>query len=142
MIVYIIVILMLIYESVVDIKKKYIHIWPVAAAGIMGAALNVGIYGVKASDIAGGAAVGGILLLMAFVSRQQIGYGDAAVFLALGVCLGPVRALWVLWLSMLAAGIVGIVGILRKKHGWRSQMPYVPFVTAGYFMLLPYILQA
>lgn len=141
MIVYIIVILMLIYESVVDIKKKYIHIWPVAVAGIMGAALNVGMYGVKASDIIGGAAVGGILLLMAFVSRQQIGFGDAAVFLTLGLCLGPVRALWVLWLSMLAAGIVGIVGILRKKHGWRSQLPYIPFVTACYFVLLPFICQ-
>ena len=141
MIVYILVILMLIYESVIDIKKKYIHIWPVVAAGIMGAMLNVGIYGAKVSDIIGGAAVGGVLLLMAFISHQQIGYGDAVVFLVLGVCLGPVRVLWVLWISMLAAGIVGIVGILRKKHGWRSQLSYIPFVTAGYFVLLPFICQ-
>lgn len=139
MIVYIIVVLMLIYESIVDLKKKYIHLWPVLVTGLMGGVINMSIYGIKASGIMAGAAVGGILLLMAFVSRQQIGYGDAVVFLALGMCLGPVTALWVLWLSMLAAGVAGTVGIIRKKHGWRSQLPYMPFVTVGYIVLLPFI---
>lgn len=142
MIVYIIVGLMLVYESVVDIRRKYVHIWPVAVTGFAGAMLNLSIYGIKAAFIIGGAAIGGMLLLMAFVSRQQIGYGDAAVFLALGMCLGPVNVLWILWISMLAAGAMGIVGIFRKKHGWRSKLPYIPFVSVGYIVLLPFICQA
>lgn len=139
MIVYIMVALMLIYESIVDIKKRYIHIRPVVVTGLLGGILNIALYGHKTDFLLEGAAVGGILLLMAFASRQQIGYGDAVVFISLGICLGPAGALWVLWLSMVGTAVAGLVKLIRKKGGWHSKLPYIPFVTSGYMVLLPFM---
>lgn len=126
-----VVLALLIYESVVDIRRLKINIIPAAVVGVFGLLMNTLVYKRPVWWMAG-LAVGLVLLLAALVSRERIGYGDGIIFLVLGVCVEPESVLWILWLSMLAAGIVGCVGVIRGKRDRKSAMPYIPFVLAAY----------
>ena len=125
------VLALLIYESIVDIRRLRINIIPAVMVGAFGLLMNVLVYKRPVWWMAG-LAVGIVLLLAALISRERIGYGDGVIFLVLGVCVEPVSVLWILWLSMLAAGIVGCVGVIRGKRDRKSAVPYIPFVLAAY----------
>ena len=126
-----VVLALLIYESIVDIRRLRINIIPAVMVGAFGLLMNVLVYKRPVWWMAG-LAVGIVLLLAALISRERIGYGDGVIFLVLGVCVEPVSVLWILWLSMLAAGIVGCVGVIRGKRDRKSAVPYIPFVLAAY----------
>ena len=72
----------------------------------------------------------------AWVSKQRIGYGDAVIFMVLGMCLEPVRVLGILWISMLMAGVYGIVKIIAFNKSRSLALPYIPFVTIVYVGML------
>lgn len=80
--------------------------------------------------------IGYFLALLAWVSKQRIGYGDAVIFMVLGMCLEPVRVLGILWISMLMAGVYGIVKIIAFNKSRSLALPYIPFVTIVYVGML------
>lgn len=128
------VLILLLYESVVDIIKRKINIVPTMAVGVFGLLMNRLVYKRPLWWLAGLAA-GSVLMLAALVSKEKIGYGDGIVFLMIGVCVEPLTTLWVLWISMFAVGIMGSVGIIMGKRGRNSQIPYIPFVAAAYIVV-------
>ena len=83
-----------------------------------------------------GIILGIFLALLAWVSKQRIGYGDAVIFMVLGMCLEPVRVLGILWISMLMAGVYGIVKIIAFNKSRSLALPYIPFVTIVYVGML------
>ena len=109
---YLIVMFMLIYESVIDIRYKKIDVRAVIAACAVSIPAGCIFYGHPVINILYGIILGIFLALLAWVSRQRIGYGDAVIFMVLGMCLEPVRVLGILWISMFMAGVYGIVKII------------------------------
>lgn len=69
-----------------------------------------------------------IYLLLAYVTRQQIGYGDGILFLILGLLLGKEAVLFVLVVGQLIASVWGIFLIAFRKAGKGTTMAYIPFV--------------
>lgn len=134
MVVNAVVLILLLYESVVDIIKRKINIVPTMAVGVLGLLMNRIVYKRPLWWLAGLAA-GSVLMLAALVSKEKIGYGDGIIFLMLGVCVEPLTTLWVLWISMFAVGIMGSVGIIMGKRCRDSQIPYIPFVAASYIVV-------
>ena len=127
------VLILLLYESVVDIIKRRINIIPAAAVGVLGMIMNGFVYKRPVWWLAGMTA-GVMLILAAFISRDRIGYGDGIIFLVLGACVEPSVVLWVLWISMLAAGIMGGILIIGGKRGREKPIPYIPFVASAYML--------
>lgn len=79
----------------------------------------------------------GILLYgLSRVSRGAIGEGDALVFAVCGIYLGLEKDLLLLWLSLFLAMLAGSFLLLRKKGNRKTRIPLVPFVAAGYMILL------
>ena len=127
MVTYLIVMCMLIYESVIDIRYKKIDVRAVIAACAVSIPVGCFLYGII---------LGIFLALLAWVSKQRIGYGDAVIFMVLGMCLEPVRVLGILWISMLMAGVYGIVKIIAFNKSRSLALPYIPFVTIVYVCML------
>lgn len=136
MVTYLIVMLMLIYESVIDIRYKKIDVRAAIAACIVSILIGCIFYGHPVINILYGIIFGGFLIMLAWVSKQRIGYGDAVVFMVLGMCLEPVRVLWILWSSMVMAGVYGMVKIIVFNKSRSLALPYVPFVTIVYVGML------
>ena len=82
---------------------------------------------------------GMLLLALAFFSKQAVGYGDGAIFLAAGTFLGIEKTVWLLVCALLAAGVVSLLLLVLKKRNKKTSVPVIPFVLAGYVLLLIWI---
>ena len=60
-----------------DWKEQMICVYVPLAAGIAGLVLHLMLPTQKLTDLLLGAGIGAVLLLAAWVSREEIGYGDA-----------------------------------------------------------------
>ena len=117
MVTYLIVMCMLIYESVIDIRYKKIDVMAAIAACAVSIPVGCFFYGHTGINILYGIILG--------------------IFLALlGMCLEPVRVLGILWISMLMAGVYGIVKIIAFNKSRSLALPYIPFVTIVYVGML------
>lgn len=75
------------------------------------------------------------LLLLSFLTKHGIGYGDVKLFAWLGFCVGVLDAYYILFYSVLTAAVAGIYLLLVKKVEKRKELPFVPFVFIGYYLV-------
>lgn len=87
------------------------------------------------SGFAGGAATGGILLLIAIISmffygeEGGMGMGDVKLFVVIGLLSGLKVALMSLWLSFIIGGLAGVVLILVFKKNRKMAIPFGPAIV-------------
>lgn len=92
-----------------------------------------------------GATIGFIVLgLLAYGSHgRAMGYGDPILGLLLGAAFGPVGIVLVLTIAFLLGGLIGGVLIFFKRRGFKSLLPFAPFLAISsllVFLLGDYIL--
>lgn len=87
--------------------------------------------------VLGAVAGGGILLLLAVVSRGAFGGGDIKLMAMLGAVLGWKGALLVLAFSQVAAALVALGLLIARRAGRRDPLPVGAFISLfGALMLL------
>ena len=75
-----------------------------------------------------------ILLIIAKLSKEKIGYGDGILFLILGICMKP-NDMWNLWqISLLLSTITSVLMVIMKKWKLCSMVPFIPFVWVAHLM--------
>lgn len=85
-----------------------------------------------------GLAAGGILLMLAFISRGGMGGGDIKLAAVLGVWLGWPYIALALLLTFLGGGVAGALLLLLKIKGRKDAIPFGPFLTAGAYVTAIY----
>ena len=79
-----------------------------------------------------GAFIGFVLLLMiAFVSKGGMGFGDVKLYALLGFILGVKLVLLSFFVTTLFGSVIGGVGLLVKIVKQRQPVPFGPFIAAG-----------
>lgn len=73
--------------------------------------------------------------LLAFLSRDQIGYGDGAVLLILGICIGMTETVAVLFIAFFLCSVWGMIHIALKRGNLKSKYAFVPFLCIGFLMV-------
>lgn len=121
--------------SVGDIREKKIPIWTVFLFAL--SAILFQVIGKEFSWNETGKCLlpGSILLMLAFLTRESIGYGDGATVLVLGLWTDIWFTLTVVYIGILLSGIWGVICILRKK---KEPMPFIPFLLLGMEVALIY----
>jgi leader peptidase (prepilin peptidase) / N-methyltransferase len=84
--------------------------------------------------VAGGAAMWLFYRVLHAVHSTGLGYGDVRLAGLLGGCLA-----WLGWgqlavgtfMGFLAGGLGGVVVLLARRGGWKSHLPYGPYLLAG-----------
>ncbi|MCD8120029.1 MAG: prepilin peptidase [Lachnospiraceae bacterium] len=117
-----------------DIRTRIIPLWPEILFGIAGVAVSIGA-GRSVWEIAGGAALGAVICALAYVSREEVGYGDALCVGVIGVWNGISSGIWILMCAMLLLVAAAIPLLLLKKATGKTRMPMAPFLTAGMFLV-------
>lgn len=80
---------------------------------------------------------GVLLLFVALLSKEEIGYGDGITVLVMGLWIGMVCSLLVVCIGLFLAGICGTV--LLVKGNREKQIPFVPFLLTAMEVLLIYV---
>jgi leader peptidase (prepilin peptidase) / N-methyltransferase len=130
-----IVLLLLAVSSIEDLRNMKIYMPPLYAA--IGVGMILAIFGDSELFLyrLAGLLPGGLMLLLAFFSREAIGFGDAELFLALGIFLGLWESLLLLTGSLVLAALAGLFLWFRKKS-MKLAFPFVPFVLISYVFML------
>lgn len=76
-----------------------------------------------------------LLLLLSFLTRHGIGYGDVKLFAWIGFSMGLLDAYSILFYSALAAAVIGTYLLLTKKAEKKTELPFAPFVYIGCYMV-------
>jgi leader peptidase (prepilin peptidase)/N-methyltransferase len=129
----------LVIASIHDIRKKEISFWMLSACGSIAVLTSaVGIMdGVKTWEECFLAIVPGVLLLLiAYVSRQGIGYGDGFLVLAVGPVFGFEQIFTGVCLAFGISAVFSIGMIVFAKAGRKSSFPFIPFLTSAMGVIL------
>ena len=83
--------------------------------------------------ICAGIGVGVLFLLVSKVTEEAIGYGDSVAIMILGGYLGFWKVVEVLAAAIFTSGVCSVILALRGRV---KTMPFFPFLTLGYILML------
>lgn len=73
-----------------------------------------------------------VLLAAAFLTKQQIGYGDAVVIILMGLFVTADIICSALVMGLSIAGVLSVIMIAFKKSNLQKQIAFTPFLLLGY----------
>ena len=129
----------MVISSIGDIRSKEVFLWEILGClGMSFAAVILSIYGnsFDASDILMSLMPGAFLLLIAYVSRSSMGYGDGLLLLAAGPALGSNVTVMGMIAAVFACGLISGLLLVFKRVGRKARIPFVPFMTFGMGVML------
>lgn len=127
------------YAAWKDLKTKSIpYFLPVV--GAMVALLCYMIEGISTKETlpaVGQALIPGCFLLMtAFFTDQKVGYGDGLMVLVLGALTDLIHSVLSLMFGLCVSCLLSMFFIACKRVGMKDQIPFLPFLLAGYILTL------
>lgn len=136
-------IILLIYltsAAVRDIKSKTVALYPaliMAGAGVLRRLIPAFCVDTLLSCFTG-TLPGIFLLTVAWITRQEVGYGDGIVLLIIGLYLGFSAGTGIFLTALLLLAPVSLFYIIFRKAGRRKKLPFIPFLLAGYILWLTF----
>ena len=129
----VIVFIFLVTGTVWDIKRKtvpvkYLVIWGVVCVIYTGFRVFLFNDTKILREILQGVLPGGIGLFLAYVTREQIGYGDGWVIAFIGWLLGIKAVLIYVFLALTAVTAFSIGLLVLQKAKRKTRIPFIPFL--------------
>ena len=122
---------LLLIGSIHDWKYYSLPVWLllVGILGGVGGALY-SLLGEEVSLISAGMAFlpGVIALILSYITREQIGYGDGLLLIAMGGCVGLPQTIMIVGIALAASFVVSVALVLLRKVGRTQKLPFVPFL--------------
>lgn len=122
----------LLWESVEDIKSRKLSIYPLGVFCMAGIFLRLFYEKGGMTDMLCGMSMGIIMLVLAKVTGEAIGYGDGMVILICGIYSGWKETLLILYFAFVLVMIFSFGAIIRKGFCRDMSIPFVPCVFWGY----------
>ena len=111
-----------------DIKSRELPIRFLAGFGFVGILCNVLWTYQSLSAVLGSFVIGGMFLMIGWISSEAIGYADATSFIILGIFQGWQRMIGIVFVAFLGSGFFGIWRILKCGAKGKDTMPFFPFL--------------
>ena len=130
---------LLTYHSIFDIKKQCIpgRSLAVGVVASCGWALGRGLLGMQSWTVLGAGLLPGVAaLVLARVTREQVGRGDGWELVLMGNCMGLADCLFALEIALLGIFLVSAALLLLGKVRKSTRIAFVPFLWAGVVMVL------
>ncbi len=121
----------LLLEGFADYRNQKIFLPPVAGFFLAGIIMCCFQGKEVFVQVLSGALVGSGILVLAFFTKNRIGYGDGFVLIATGALLGFRVNVMMLFLGLFLASLKGIWILISGKGNKNASMPFVPFLIPG-----------
>lgn len=119
-----------------DCKKKRIP-WCVQGMGAIFAVILFAIeHDRTGASILLAIVPGVMLLLLSWLTREGIGYGDGISVLLLGGMAGFHNCVWTLCFSLLLLSLTGLALLVLKRADRKTKIPYLPFLFTAEGVLM------
>lgn len=125
------IIIFLILCNIQDIKEKRLSVKMLVLFGTSFLVLSL-LFERQAYDRRMSGLVPGMAaFLLAFLTREQIGYGDAACLAVLGIVIPGDIILGAVMGGLILLSVCSVILLIRKKATRKTALPFLPFLTAG-----------
>lgn len=118
--------------SYFDLKNQKIPLWYLCLFGLVGVFGNVLFDYQEISRIFGGILIGGSLLAVGWLTKEEFGYGDGIGVMILGIFEGWKKLFPVLLLAFLLSSIWGIFQLFYRKCSKKETIPFFPFLFISF----------
>ena len=122
--------------AIIDFQTGRLSIWFLISGMAAGLLLRFLSSGFSIKEFLFALIPGTALFLIALLTKQAVGYGDCLLILITGIFLGPERTILQFFISLLLAGGFSILLLVLQKKGRREDLPFAPFLLAGYVGVL------
>ena len=119
-----------------DWKEQKISLVMLLSDGAAGILVQLAFREQTAAEVICGAGIGGLVLMLALVSREAVGAGDGMILIVAGIILGFWGVLELLMTALLLTGIAALFLLVVKRKGRAYRLPFVPFLLAAYLLQL------
>ena len=121
----------LIVASLLDIWKKQISVTITVLMGLSEIVIKIVNHNIQVSSML--SLIPGILCLVyAWLSHEQIGYGDGLLLLAVGCYLDLSDMIGLCTLALSITGIYALIMLLIMKKDKKYEIPFAPFLLTGF----------
>ncbi|WP_111572853.1 prepilin peptidase [Halanaerobium saccharolyticum] len=86
-------------------------------------------------SLAGIMAAGGLLFLIAYLSKGGMGGGDIKMMAMVGSFTGPIIAVSAIFLGALIALVAHLPGVISGETGMKTKLPFGPFLAVASLIL-------
>ena len=114
-----------------DVRYRKVYAWSLFLYGILAAGGHLFSGRTTAADVAAGLLPGLLCMVVSWVSRQALGYGDSFLIVLCGVSLGIAGCLRLLMTVCFLTGIAGLVLLTVCRKSRSYAIPFVPFLFLG-----------
>lgn len=118
-----------------DLRRETINVLYIICGALAGAVLNIVCNIGNWKNMAEGAAVGLVILIIGFAGRQAIGYGDGLMLTATGLYLGLTGNIMLLLISLFLTALCAIFLLLLRYKRKNDRIPFIPFMLGGYILM-------
>lgn len=81
-----------------------------------------------------GAALGGLFLLLGYLTKEAVGYADGWSMVLIGLYLGAGAVLFITCVSLMASAVFAGALLFLRKAGRKSTFPFLPFLAGAYLL--------
>lgn len=126
----------LLIEGIRDFRKHQVSLVSIAIFAVIGILLGT-MEGFTAwKEMLVGTLPGIILLLMAKITNEKIGYGDGFMIMVTGLYLGLWKNTLLLMFSLFLAAAASILLLVTGKGNKKTELPFAAFLLTGYFIMI------
>lgn len=129
----------LLVGSVYDYKYYKLPVWLLSfgmAGGVIGIAYGYFAEGMPLFEVLSCIFPGIVSLILSYITREQIGYGDGVLLLAIGGCLGLEKTVWIVFAGLLGSFLISVFLIIFQKAEKGRRLPFVPFLCVGTVLVM------
>lgn len=118
--------------AIEDISKQKVSLCIILSGFILAAVFFAGGISGGVWSVLAGAGPGVSLLILGYVTRGSIGYGDGLTVIFLGMSLGFLKVSCVLLSALFLAVFYSGCMLILRKYNMKSRLPFLPFLTLAY----------
>lgn len=117
--------------AVIDLKEQKVFSILCFTNAVAVLIVHIVLQDVSWLNILFGMILGGLFFVVAIVTKEAIGKGDAIVIFTLGSMLGIKTSFQIIVWAAITCAITAIMGIVSKRVTLKSRIPFVPFMLIG-----------
>lgn len=126
--------------AVIDYRKKEIPVFLPIIGFVPALIFSLIAKAPSILDMLLGCGIGGIIIILAKLTKQAIGYGDGMILICTGATLGLIKNLIMLSISLIIAACTCALLMFIKHKKKKDNVAFIPFLLAGYVATISFLI--